>query len=96
MTTARRHGIDVARYVQGVVAGDRAVLAQAITLVESTKLDHRVLANELIDTLLPLAGHSERVGISGVPGAKLVWSVRLSYPPSRRLLSMTTHDPCRS
>jgi LAO/AO transport system kinase len=66
---AARRGIDVARYAQGVLAGDRAVVAQAITLVESTKTDHRGLANELIETLLPHAGRSERVGISGVPGA---------------------------
>ena len=59
----------VARYAQGVLAGERATVARAITLVESTKADHRPLATELIDTLLPQSGRSERVGISGVPGA---------------------------
>jgi LAO/AO transport system kinase len=62
-------GIDVAGYAEGVRAGDRATLARAITLVESTKAEHRPLATALIDLLLPESGRSERVGISGVPGA---------------------------
>ena len=59
----------VDRYVKGVLGEDRAALAQAITLVESSKADHRRAATELIDALLPQAGRSERIGISGLPGA---------------------------
>jgi LAO/AO transport system kinase len=59
----------VDRYAKGVLADERATVAQAITLVESTKPDHRPLAAELIDALLPHSGRSERIGISGVPGA---------------------------
>ncbi len=54
--------------VDGVLAGDRAVLARAITLVESHRPDHRRLAAEVLDALLPHAGRSQRIGISGVPG----------------------------
>ncbi|MGH6960777.1 MAG: methylmalonyl Co-A mutase-associated GTPase MeaB, partial [Dongiaceae bacterium] len=43
-------------------------LAQAITLVESTRPDHRARAAELLDRLLPAAGKSIRLGISGAPG----------------------------
>ena len=49
-------------------AGDRRALARAITLVESTRADHRVEADRLLAALLPHAGKSVRIGISGVPG----------------------------
>jgi LAO/AO transport system kinase len=54
---------------QGVTAGDRAVLAKAITLVESTRAEDRNAAEHLIRLVLPHTGHSIRIGITGVPGA---------------------------
>ncbi|WNZ64314.1 methylmalonyl Co-A mutase-associated GTPase MeaB [Myxococcus sp. MxC21-1] len=55
-------------YVDGVRAGDRAMLARTITLVESELPRHAVLAQEVLTRLLPATGGSRRVGISGVPG----------------------------
>jgi LAO/AO transport system kinase len=55
-------------YVAGVRAGNRAWIARAITLVESTRPDHRRLAQELLVALTPESGRSRRVGITGVPG----------------------------
>lgn len=52
----------------GIVGQDRRALGQAITLLESTRDDHRVLAEELIELLQPATGNSIRLGISGVPG----------------------------
>jgi LAO/AO transport system kinase len=52
-----------------VVAGDRRALARAITLVESTRDDHRAEAIALLNQLLPHTGGASRVGISGAPGA---------------------------
>ncbi len=49
-------------------AGDRRALARAITLIESTRSDHRAQAEALIDALLPHAGGARRLGISGAPG----------------------------
>jgi LAO/AO transport system kinase len=46
----------------------RRALAKAITLLESTRADHRGRADDLLNTLLPHAGRSFRLGISGVPG----------------------------
>ncbi len=46
----------------------RRALAKAITLLESTRADHRAQADELLNALLPHAGQSLRLGISGVPG----------------------------
>ncbi|WP_234334344.1 methylmalonyl Co-A mutase-associated GTPase MeaB [Streptomyces sp. NRRL B-1347] len=60
--------IDLDSYVKGVLDGKRAHIARAITLVESTKAEHRVLAQRLLTQLLPHAGRARRVGISGVPG----------------------------
>ncbi|MCB4768971.1 methylmalonyl Co-A mutase-associated GTPase MeaB [Ancylobacter sp. Lp-2] len=54
--------------VDGVRAGRRAVLARAITLVESRKPAHRALAEQLLQALLPFTGAALRVGITGVPG----------------------------
>lgn len=60
--------IDIDAYVKGVRDGSRAYVARAVTLVESTRADHRVLAQQLLTELLPFAGAARRVGISGVPG----------------------------
>jgi LAO/AO transport system kinase len=49
--------------------GDRRVLARAITLVESTRPDHRDQAEQLVEALLPHTGSAVRIGISGPPGA---------------------------
>lgn len=49
-------------------SGDRAALARAITLVESTRADHRQRAQELLLELMPDAGRAIHVGITGVPG----------------------------
>ncbi|MCY7395849.1 MAG: methylmalonyl Co-A mutase-associated GTPase MeaB [Nocardioides sp.] len=64
---------DVATLVEGTRAGRRAQVSQAITLVESSRREHRVLARELLTELAASAGaapgvRSVRVGISGVPG----------------------------
>jgi LAO/AO transport system kinase len=51
-----------------VLAGDRRALARAITLVESTRADHRAEAEALLDAVLPQTGKALRIGISGAPG----------------------------
>jgi LAO/AO transport system kinase len=61
---------DVDALVRGVRAGDRALLARAITLVESTRADHQERAQQLLLALAPGADDppTTRVGVSGVPG----------------------------
>ena len=59
---------DVAALAEGVTAGNRRILAQAITLIESTRVDDRAAASALLERLMPSAGNSIRLGISGVPG----------------------------
>jgi LAO/AO transport system kinase len=60
---------DVEALVDGVIAGDRTALGRAITLVESTRADHRAQAQAMLLKLLPRIGGARRVGITGVPGA---------------------------
>lgn len=61
-----------AQLIEGLLNGgadvQRRAIAKAITLLESTRSDHRLLADELLTGLLPHAGRSFRLGISGVPG----------------------------
>jgi LAO/AO transport system kinase len=57
-------GIDA----EALKTGSRKALARAITLVESTRGDHRAAAETLIEAVLPAAGNAIRIGISGVPG----------------------------
>ena len=52
----------------GSVAARRRAIAKTITLLESTRADHRARADRLLNALLPHSGHSLRLGISGVPG----------------------------
>ena len=61
-------GLSIEDLAAGVRNGDRAVLARAITLVESQKAEHQALAGHLLQDLLPNAGNAVRLGITGVPG----------------------------
>ena len=54
--------------LQGVGMDQRRAMAKAITLLESTRPDHRLQADELLTSLLPHTGNSFRIGLSGVPG----------------------------
>jgi LAO/AO transport system kinase len=54
--------------VDGLLRGERAALARAITLIESKRADHRRSARALLDAVMPHTGRAIRVGITGVPG----------------------------
>jgi LAO/AO transport system kinase len=58
----------MARFATGIRAGERAVLARAITLIESKRPDHQHQARQLVQDLLPDTGKAARVGITGAPG----------------------------
>ncbi len=53
---------------EGVLRRERRALAKTITLLESTRTDHRARADALLNALLPHSGRAIRLGISGVPG----------------------------
>lgn len=55
-------------YVKGIKAGNRTILSQAITLIESSNPKSRKLGEEVLEEVMPLTGKSVRIGITGVPG----------------------------
>jgi LAO/AO transport system kinase len=59
---------DIDRLMQGIRAGQRAVIARAITLIESRRTDHQKAARRLVQDLLAFTGKAVRVGITGAPG----------------------------
>jgi LAO/AO transport system kinase len=67
-TTPARRRLPLQHYVDGVLQGDRMILARAISVIESDLPSDGELAASLLDRLLPHAGNSRRVGITGVPG----------------------------
>lgn len=54
---------------EGIISGDRAALARAITLAESTRAEHQAVAQAVLAEVLPRTGGAVRVGVTGVPGA---------------------------
>jgi len=55
-------------YIDGVLKGDRVLLSRAITIIESNLETDKVLAKEIVQSILPHSGNSIRIGITGVPG----------------------------
>jgi LAO/AO transport system kinase len=62
----KRHSVE--EYVNGVLEGDKILLSKAITLVESTLETDHLIAEQVIEKILPHTGNSVRIGITGVPG----------------------------
>ncbi|MDR1225260.1 MAG: methylmalonyl Co-A mutase-associated GTPase MeaB [Tannerella sp.] len=61
--------LSVTEYIEGILKENITILSQAVTLIESSKQEHRQLAQEIIEKCLPHTGRSIRVGFTGVPGA---------------------------
>jgi putative protein kinase ArgK-like GTPase of G3E family len=59
---------NAASLIEGIRAGDRRSLARAITFAESTRAEHRVIADAVLEAVLPATGNAVRIGISGPPG----------------------------
>lgn len=96
---AKRRELSVDEYVEGVLAGNRAVLARAITLVESNAERHRPVAQEMLVRLLPHAGAAMRVGITGVPGAgksSLIETLGIRLCDQGRRVAVLAVDPSSS
>lgn len=65
---SQKKDLDLEQIVSGVIAGNKQILAKAITLLESTHSSHTQLASEVVHKCLPHSGKSIRIGITGVPG----------------------------
>jgi LAO/AO transport system kinase len=92
----RRTALSVDDYIAGVLGGDRARLARAITLVESNSPMHEPQAQEVLRRLLPHTGNARRIGITGVPGvgkSTFIESFGLYLVRHRHKLAVLAIDP---
>ena len=88
--------LSVDDYVDGILGGDRVVLSRAITLVESLRDDHQLLARQIIARCLPHSGSSVRIGITGVPGAgksTFIEAIGSTVVAEGRTLAVLAIDP---
>ena len=85
--------------VKGVLKDDRNLLARCITLIESNSAKHHEKSTEVLDKLLPHAGNSIRIGISGVPGAgksTMIEALGLYLIKKDHKVAVLTVDPSSS
>lgn len=83
-------------YVEGILAGDRNLLSQAITIIESSNPDHQEPAARIVRSCLPHAGNSVRIGITGVPGvgkSSFIESLGTRITASGSRLAVLAIDP---
>ena len=64
----KKKRLSVDAYMDGILAGDRVILSQAITLIESHARQDMEVSAQIIERCLPISGNSVRIGITGVPG----------------------------
>mgnify|MGYP001409819445 CR=1 FL=1 len=99
MSVRARYDLAPHRLAAGIRSGERAVLARAITLVESRKPEHRPLAEALLQAVLPLTGRADRVGITGVPGvgkSTFIEALGLKLTGAGRRVAVLAVDPSSS
>ncbi|NLA24930.1 MAG: methylmalonyl Co-A mutase-associated GTPase MeaB [Bacteroidales bacterium] len=92
----RRRLLSFDEYFEGIVSGNRTILGQAITLVESKLEAHQEMAQKLIEKCLPLSSNSLRIGITGVPGAgksTFIEALGLHVVNSNNKLAVLAVDP---
>lgn len=92
----RRPPITADDAVEGILGGDRTLLARAITLIESRATAHRQVAEEVLARCLPHAGGAVRVGITGTPGAgksTLIECLGLRLAEQGKRLAVLAVDP---
>ena len=83
----------------GIRAGDRRVLAKAITLAESTRSDHQALARAVMAKVLPATGRALRMGITGAPGvgkSTLIEALGLQLVGAGHRVAVLAVDPSSS
>jgi LAO/AO transport system kinase len=92
----RRKKYSVDEYITGIRSGNRTILSQAITLVESSLPEHYDITQAIIEKCLPYSSKSIRIGITGVPGAgksTFIETFGLHITGEGRKLAVLTIDP---
>ena len=88
--------LSVDEYVEGILSGNITLLSQAITLIESSLIEHHNLGQKVIERCLPHTGHSVRIGITGVPGvgkSSFIESLGSTITSSGHKLAVLAIDP---
>jgi LAO/AO transport system kinase len=84
---------------EALLAGERAALARAITLVESTRADHQKAAQALLTALMPHTGRADRIGLTGVPGvgkSTTIEALGVNLTSAGRKVAVLAVDPTSS
>lgn len=92
----KRKKYSAEEFVSGILSGNRTILSQAITLVESSLPGHYETAQTIIEKCLPFSSRSIRIGITGVPGAgksTFIETFGLHITGEGRKLAVLTVDP---
>jgi LAO/AO transport system kinase len=88
--------LSVDEYVEGILKGNRTILSQVITLVESSLVEHNKFATEIVEKCLPYAQKSIRIGITGVPGvgkSTFIESLGKHLTKQNRKIAVLAVDP---
>lgn len=83
-------------YLEGLLKGERVILGKAITLIESNLESDKILAQELLNDILPYTGNSIRLGITGVPGvgkSTFIESFGKSLTSKNKKIAVLAIDP---
>lgn len=89
----------VDEYVAGILSGNKTYLSQAITLIESSREDHREISEQILEKCLPESGDSIRIGISGVPGvgkSTFIDALGKNLTSEGKKIAVLTVDPSSS
>jgi LAO/AO transport system kinase len=92
----KRKRYSVSEFVTGILSGNRTILSQAITLIESSLPEHFETAQAIIEKCLPFSSRSVRIGITGVPGAgksTFIESFGLHAAANGKSLAVLAVDP---
>lgn len=92
----RKNRLSVEEYVKGILAGDIVMLSRSITLVESNLPEDNILAQQVIEQILPSTGNSIRVGITGVPGvgkSTFIEAIGQQITSRKKRLAVLAIDP---
>lgn len=92
----RKQKISIDEYVEGILSGNRTILSQSITLIESSLPAHKEIAEKLIERCLPYASKSIRIGITGVPGvgkSTFIEALGMDLIRKNRKLAVLAIDP---
>src|SRR5699024_10193530 len=89
----------IKEYIEQIRSGDRKALSRALTLIESTKEDHRKRAQKIVEQCMPYTGDSLRIGITGSPGvgkSTFIESIGNYAIKQGKKLAVLTVDPSSS